>query len=329
MRGRGILGGVMARALRIEFENALYHVTSRGNERRPIFRTDRDRTTFLRLLGEAAARFGWSVTAYVLMTNHFHLVIQTPQPNLSRGMQWLNGTYAGWFNHAHKRCGHLFQGRFHAILIEKETYFAEVLRYIVLNPVRAKMVEGPEDYRWSSYRATAGLEARPAWLDLASALQMFGPETAAAQTEYRSFLEAKLRCEERLWDRVTNAIYLGTTSWTKRMRKLVERKPRSTDHPTTQRAVGRPAMHEVIAAVAKVARLPRDVVRSIRGGPLRNLAAWLGWHEGLVTLRSIAAALRLRSEGHISNLIRRCQLDLGRDGDLLATLDSAIAHLRA
>jgi hypothetical protein len=88
-------------------------------------------------------------------------------------------------------------------------------------------------------------------------------------------------------------------------------------------------MHEVIAAVAKVAQLPREVVRSIRGGPLRNLAAWLGWHEGLVTLRSIAGALRLRSEGHISNLIRRCQADLGRDGDLLATLDSAIAHLRA
>lgn len=126
-------------------------------------------------------------------------------------------------------------------------------------------------------------------------------ETAAAQAEYRSFVNAKLGCEERLWDQVTNAIYLGTSSWTKRMREFVERKPRSTDHPGTQRAVGRPAMHEVIAAVGKVAQLPRDVVRSIRGGPLRNLAAWLGWHEGLVTLKSIAAALRLRSEGHISN----------------------------
>jgi REP element-mobilizing transposase RayT len=320
----------MPRALRIEFENALYHVTSRGNERRPIFRNDRDRRTFLRLLGETAARFGWSVTAYVLMTNHFHLVIQTPQPNLSRGMQWLNGTYAGWFNRVHKRCGHLFQGRFHAFLIEKETYFAEVLRYVVLNPVRAKMVERAEDYRWSSYRATAGLEAAPAWFDLTSALQTLGAEeTAAAQTEYRSFVNAKLGCEEWLWDQVTNGIYLGTTSWTKRMRKLVERKPRSTDHPKVQRAVGRPAMHEVIAVLAKAAQLPRDVVRSVRGGRLRSLAAWLGWHEGLVTLRSIAAALRLRSEGHISNLIRRCQLDLGRDRDLLATLDSAIAHLRA
>ena len=130
----------MARPLRLEFENALYHITSRGNERRSIFRSDRDRKTFLAFLGQTAQRFGWSITAYVLTTNHFHLVIQTPQPNLSRGMHWLNSTYAGWFNRSRKRCGHLFQGRFKAFLIEKEAYFAEVLRYVVLNPVRAHMV---------------------------------------------------------------------------------------------------------------------------------------------------------------------------------------------
>jgi putative transposase len=319
----------MARALRIEFENALYHVTSRGNERRAIFRSDTDRRTFLGFLGEAAVRFGWSVSAYVLMSNHFHLVIQTPEPNLSRGMQWLNGKYAGRFNRVHKRTGHLFQGRFHAFLIEKEAYFAKVLRYVTLNPVRARMVERPENYRWSSFRATAGLEAAPHWLDVAAALQMFGVEEVTAQAEYRSFVAANLESEERLWDEVTNSIYLGTTSWTKSMRKLVERKPRSTDHSKVQRAVGRPAMYEVVAAVSTVAQLPREVVRSLRGGPMRNLAAWLGWHEGLVTLRTIAAAFRLRSEGHISMLIRRCEAEFGRDVNLLATLDSALALLRA
>jgi putative transposase len=102
----------MARPLRNEFAGALYHVTSRGNERRAIFRNDHDRRTFLSFLGVAATRFGWSVSAYVLMTNHFHLIIQTPEPNLSRGMQWLNGTYADWFNRRHKRAELLFQGRF-------------------------------------------------------------------------------------------------------------------------------------------------------------------------------------------------------------------------
>jgi putative transposase len=123
----------MARPLRIEFAGAVYHVTSRGNERRPIFRTNHDRLTFLRFLGETVERFGWSITAWVLMANHYHLVIRTPEPNLSRGMHWLNGRYAGWFNRTHQRSGHLFQGRFHAFLIDEEAYLAEVIRYVVLS----------------------------------------------------------------------------------------------------------------------------------------------------------------------------------------------------
>ena len=319
----------MARPLRIEFAEALYHVTSRGNERRPIFRSDRDRRTFLTLLEQAVKRFRWSITAYVLMTNHFHLVIQTPEPNLSRGMQWLNGTYAAWFNHRHQRAGHLFQGRFHAFLVEKEGYLAELLRYVVLNPVRAKMVERPEDYRWSSYRATAGLEMAPAWFDVASALAWLTVDPAAAKTAYREFVLEKIGCEERLWDKVTHAIYLGGEQWTKWMRKLVESRPRSTDHPTPQRAVGRPALRAIVETVAVVGSTSQEAVRSVRGGPLRRLIAWLGWHEGLVTLRSIAAALRLRSEGHVSNLIRRCHRELAGDSGLQANLDATLAILRA
>jgi len=148
----------MARPLRIEFPGATYHITSRGNERRPIFRSELDRSTFLKFLAETTSRFCWRVAAWVLMTNHFHLAIQTPEANLSRGMHWLNGRYAAWFNRRHQRCGHLFEGRFKALIVEKENYFAEVLRYVVLNPVRAGMIKRSEDYRWSSYRATAGLD---------------------------------------------------------------------------------------------------------------------------------------------------------------------------
>jgi REP element-mobilizing transposase RayT len=137
----------MARPLRLEFADALYHVTSRGNERRPIFRTIRDRQQFLLFLGIAVKRFGWSLTAWTLMTNHYHLVMQTPDPNLSKGMHWLNSRYANWFNRTHGRCGHLFQGRFKALLVDREAYFAEVLRYVVLNPVRANLCARPEEYR--------------------------------------------------------------------------------------------------------------------------------------------------------------------------------------
>lgn len=283
---------------------------------------------FLQFLGEAATRFGWSVTAYVLMTNHFHLVIQTPEPNLSRGMQWLNGTYAGWFNRRHGRSGHLFQGRFHAVLVERETYAAEVLRYVALNPVRAGLAERPETYRWSSYRATAGLDPAPDWLDVASVHLLFGADAPTAQAEYRAFVLARIMSEERLWDHVTNAIYLGSEAWTRKMRKIVEGRPRSTDHPTRQRAVGRPKMHVIAETVSRIAKLPLETIRSRSGGPLRRLVAWLGWHEGLVTLRSIAASLRLRSEGYVSTLIRRCEREFSSDATLLGRLDAALAQLR-
>ena len=319
----------MARPLRIEFADALYHVPSRGNERRPIFRTIRDRQTFLLFLGIAASRFRWSVTAWTLMTNHFHIVIRTVEPNLSKGMQWLNGTYANWYNRIHERCGHLFQGRFKGILIDSETYFADVLRYVVLNPVRAKMCERPEDYRWSSYRATAGLEAAPEWLNVASVYQLFGPDGETAQPAYRDFVLAKIRCEDRLWEKLTNQLYLGSETWVKAMRKKVETKPRSTDHPRTQRAVGRPKMYEIVSAVAKTAGETAESIRETRGSILRSLVAWIGWHEGLVTLRSIAASLRLRSEGHISNLIKWCELSFRDNPTIRDHYDLAIAALRA
>jgi REP element-mobilizing transposase RayT len=318
----------MARALRIDYANALHHVTSRGNERRNIFRSNKDRRTFLEFLGKAVKRFGWSVSAWVLMSNHFHLVIQTPKPNLSRGMQWLNGKYAGWFNKTHHRFGHLFQGRFHDVLIEKETYFAEVLRYVVLNPVRAQMVSRPEDHIWSSYRATAGLEKAPEWFDLAAALEIFGTDDADRRASYCSFVDARIGSNERLWDQVTNAIYLGSEDWVRSMRSVVESKPRCTDIPLVQRAVGRPKMAAVVDAVARVAKVSPDTLRSRGGGALRRLAAWLGWNEGLLTLRSIAAGLRLRSEGHISNLIRRFERELSDQVELLAHLDAATVVLR-
>src|SRR5260370_19760894 len=181
----------MARAIRIQFPGAVHHITSRGNERRRIFRADADRRKFLELLAEAVSRFAWSLTGWVLMSNHFHLVLETPEHlTLSEGMQWLNGTYADWFNRKYKRVGHLFQGRFKSFLIEKEADLLEVLRYVVLNPVRAGMVERPEAYRWSSYRATAGVEAAPEWLDVDAALALFAPDAALARTYYRELVLA-------------------------------------------------------------------------------------------------------------------------------------------
>jgi REP element-mobilizing transposase RayT len=318
----------MTRPLRIEYPGAVYHVTSRGNERKAIFRTNADREAFLAFLGQTVKRFGWSVTAWVLMTNHFHLVIQTPEPNLSRGMHWLNGSYAGRFNRGHKRWGHLFGGRFKAFIIEKDACFAEVLRYVVLNPVRAKMVDRPEKYRWSSYRATAGLEAPPEWLDTPAALSPFGGVSEAGSANYRTFVAEKAGCDERLWDQLINGIYLGSETWARNMRRVLQSKQRSPDHPRTQRAIGRPKLRHIVRVVAVLAGTKANAIRTTRGGPIRRLIAWIGWNEGLSRLRDIATALGLRSLGHVSNEIRRCQLELANDTTLAALAETALIRFQ-
>jgi len=146
----------MARPLRIEFDGALYHITSRGNDRRAIFKDDGDRELFLRTLALVTERFHWICHAYCLLNNHYHLVIETPDGNLSKGMRQLNGVYTQAFNKRHRRVGHIFQGRFKGILVQKDSHFLEVCRYVVLNPVRAKTVGQPHQWKWSSYRATIG-----------------------------------------------------------------------------------------------------------------------------------------------------------------------------
>lgn len=316
----------MARPLRIDAPDITYHVTSRGNERRPIFYSDEDRTVFLRCLAETVRRFGWSVSAWVLMTNHFHLVVETPHANLSRGMHWLLTKYASWFNRRHERSGHLFQGRFKSVIVDSETYFARVLRYVVLNPVRARMVTRPDQYRWSSYRASAGLDEAPEWLDLSSALTPFGGASELGHAAYRAFVLNGVG--DDIWNELQHGMFLGSERWAHKMAGLVNARPRSTDHPADQRSIGRPPMHRVIESLARAAGIGADEIRSRRGHPLRAVAAWLGWNQGFHTLRSIAAALRLRSEGHISTLIRRCEQTLAGNAEVLGLLDVTTMQLQ-
>jgi len=151
----------MARPLRIEYPGAVYHITTRGNARNDIFRDDRDRHNFLDILTETVRRYHWLCHAYCLMCNHYHLLIETPEANLSAGMRQLNGIYTQRYNLRHQTVGHVFQGRYKAVLVEKENYLLELCRYIVLNPVRAGLVELPEYWQWGSYQPTAGINKVP------------------------------------------------------------------------------------------------------------------------------------------------------------------------
>lgn len=180
----------MNRPLRIEFEHALYHVTSRGDRQDNIFRSDSDRLVWLSLLGDTCERFNFEVRAYCQMTNHYHLLLETVNGKLARGMRHLNGNYSRYFNRTHGLVGHVFQGRYKAILCQSETYLLELSRYIELNPVRARMVALPNEWPWSSYQAAIGLADSPQWLRSAPLLMQFGANQRDARLSYREFVIA-------------------------------------------------------------------------------------------------------------------------------------------
>lgn len=198
----------MARPLRIEYAGALYHVTSRGNAQADIYADKIDREQFLTLLHHVNNRFDWYCHAYCLMDNHYHLLIETGNANLSKGMKVLNGSYTQYFNRQHKRVGHVFQGRFKAIIVQKDSYLLELSRYIVLNPVRAEMIRQPKDWPWSSYRATAGLTDAHPCLTTDWILAGFGRTKARATENYCAFVKEG-RNQPSVWQQLRNQIYLG------------------------------------------------------------------------------------------------------------------------
>ena len=181
----------MSRPLRISDPGALYHITSRGDGRENIYLIEEDREVFLSIMGEVYNKFNWQFHAYCLMSNHYHLLVETPRANLSKGMQYLNGVYTQQFNRRHRRVGHVFQGRFKSILVEKESYLLELARYIVLNPVRAHMVHSPSEWVWSSYLATAGQVLPPSWLSIDSLLSVFRHCKQTSISSYQQFVTGK------------------------------------------------------------------------------------------------------------------------------------------
>jgi len=267
----------MARPLRLEFKGAVYHLTSRGNARQKVYFSDTDRALFLETLAQVVSRYGWICHAYCLMANHYHLLIETPKANLSIGMRQLNGIYTQSFNRRHRRVGHLFQGRFKAILVEKESYLLELCRYIVLNPVRVKGGAKMRAWKWSSYRATAGLASVPEFLSIGWVLEQFGKNRPAAQKRYREFVRDGLA--NRPWEELKGQIYLGSD-------EFIER------HSVEDKEI-----REIPRAQLKAVKLPLErifakggetgIAQAYRehGYRLHEIAAHLGVHYATVSRR--------------------------------------------
>ena len=222
---------MMARPLRLEFAHALYHVTSRGDRREDIYHDDADRQAWLSLLAQVCKRFNWTVHAYCLMSNHYHLLVETPEPNLSAGMRQLNGVYTQLTNRAHERVGHAFQGRFKAIVVDKDNYLLELARYVVLNPVRAGMVQDPGQWPWSSYGAmlAPGWMPRADWLATDKLLAYFASDQQSldresAQQRYISHVREGIGLPS-VWEDLSGQVYLGDEKFVNKMSAMAEQSP--------------------------------------------------------------------------------------------------------
>ena len=322
----------MSRALRIDVPGGLYHVTSRGLERRAIAAGARDRQRWLDLLDVVSVRRRWRVLASVLMGNHFHLVVETPDADLSAGMHDLNAGYATWFNRRHGRVGPLFQGRFKAILVEHGSHEWELSRYVHLNPVRARLVERPEAYRWGSCRAYLTGGRAPAWLAWEDVLRQHGRTLRAARRAYRRFLAEGLAAgvKSPLAGAVASTL-LGSESFVARMRAwLADRLP-DRDVPAARALRPAVTLEDVATAVCDVfsvdaARLaePRrhgDAARAAAVYLSRKLAgasgvavgARFGGVTGAAVSQTVArTTLRLRADRAFAALVRNCEARLAK-----------------
>jgi REP element-mobilizing transposase RayT len=283
----------MARPLRIQYAEAVYHVTSRGNARRPIFKDDKDRGMLLNILEEVNDRYHWLCHAYCLMSNHYHLVIETPDGNLSKGMRHLNGVYTMRFNRHHGSVGHVFQGRYKAILVQKESHLLEVCRYVVLNPVRAKVVEIPERWRWSSYRATAGIEKAHLCLSTDWVLGQFGSKKRIAEKRYRGFVTDGIG-GHGIWENVKGQSILGERDFVDRLIDFVRGYEEVIEIPKSQRYVTRPSLGEIFKdAEGGKQRRDAGIAEAVArwGYSEREVANHLGLHYSTVS--------RLINEGHV------------------------------
>lgn len=274
----------MVRPLRIEYPGAVYHVTSRGNSRSSIFHTDQDRPEFLSIVNSVVKRFNWILHAYCLMDNHYHLLLETPDGNLSRGMRHLNGVYTQKYNWLHHKTGHVFQGRYKAILVDKESYMLELCRYVVLNPVRAKAVNKPGEWKWSSYLYTAGMKKSPEFLTTDWILGLFGKNKTKAQQLYRKFVKEGMEISSP-WDDLQGQILLGKENFVGKFSEMLYDKLEIKEIPREQRFLNRPKLTTLFPKEqGKDKRNDKIYIAHIKYGyRLREIADYLGIHYTTVS----------------------------------------------
>jgi len=303
----------MARPLRIEYPGAFYHVTSRGNEQKDVFKSQKDREKFLSYLESANERYGAEIHAYCLLGNHYHILLETPAGNLSQIMRHINGAYTTYFNIKRKRAGHLFQGRFKAILVEADEYATELSRYIHLNPVRAGIVARPEEYQWSSYRNFIGQGKTPDWLKTGFILDYFGNGATEAGKKYRGFVEDLIgnEYESPLQGTVGSSI-LGSAGFIEEITEVhVKTKEADKNIPALRQLTSRPSPEEIVNAVKNILveneKLARQasihICHKYSGVGLREIGSLFDVGETAIVEASRRFSVKMREDKKLKEMV--------------------------
>ncbi len=308
----------MGRPLRIEYPGAHYHVTSRGNERKDVFKSQKDREQFVQYLESAVNRYDAVIHAYCLMSNHYHLLLETPSANLSKIMQHINGAYTNYYNIKRKRTGHLFQGRYKSIVIEADKYAQELSRYIHLNPVRANMVCKPEEYRWSSYLDYIGARKRPEWLETSFILDFFG-KGEERFGKYRRFVEELLDREyDSPFNSVVASTILGSESFIGALtEKHIDGKQNERELPAARKLTRKPSLQSILEAVRVVfdnSRVAKNATiylcHKYSGAGLKEIGEMFGTKESAVSQASRRFAQVLELDKELLKQVEKVRKDL-------------------
>lgn len=299
----------MARPLRIEYPGAFYHVTARGNEQKDIFKTHKDREKFLSYLDAATKRYAAVIHAYCLMSNHYHLLLETPQGNLSQIMKHINSSYTTYYNVKRKRAGHLLQGRYKAILVEADEYAQELSRYIHLNPVMAGLAEIPENYPWMSYSCYTGQTSAPDWLKTNFILGYFGAKESVARKKYREYVHDLIgHAYSSPLEKTVASTILGTAEFVSEIQEQhLSGKKMDRELPMLRELAVRPSLDQIMLAVNK--NFPED------GRQATKAAIYLCHHYSGAKLKKIGELFKL-SESGVTQASKRFEQVIKRDKKL-------------
>ncbi|MDY7037197.1 MAG: transposase [Thermodesulfobacteriota bacterium] len=321
----------MGRPIRIQYPGALYHITSRGNERRDIFVNDNDRQKFLGILSDYHDRYGIVLHCYVLMDNHYHLLLETPLGNLVKVMHGLNSNYTGYFNRRYARTGHLFQGRYKAIIVDKDAYLLELSRYVHLNPVRAGIVNRPGKYAWSSYPGYIRKSKRVDWVEYVWILSHFGPGGKAVQTNYRQYVTGAIeKDQDSPLKQLYGQVVLGDDEFIEKIKVLLKKEKISEEIVERTKLTDYPRPDKILGAVASAFGQPqyRLVEKQGRNNTAKKVAIYLMKRYTCLGNKEIAHVFGGLHYSAVSKAVARLERELSKDKDLAKRVEKTMSYVK-